>query len=201
MSLRERIKILLASQAATARRQFTALSRREQLLISSAAAVAVFVGVYSVLEPISEAFDHQAVELVEAQGRTKSVSGTLERYLKLKAKREAIEGRYRKVEFEDGALSHLENLIRTKALVASGFTIKDSPSRPFGGNYEQVPLTVRFSTANFEALIDFLNEVVHGPRPLILGRLSLQRSRMGDRLDVELDVSNLRKLSKGAQPN
>jgi hypothetical protein len=59
-----------------------------------------------------------------------------------------------------------------------------------------VPFSVRFSTANLETLIGFLQELVHGQRPLILGRLSLQKSRIGDRFDVDLDVSNLRKANK-----
>ncbi|NDC39813.1 MAG: hypothetical protein EBZ48_17565, partial [Proteobacteria bacterium] len=159
----------LTSQAhgylSRAKQQFAALSRREQSLIVAAALVAGFVGVYSIYEPIGAAFDHQAVELAEAQNRAKSVPGTLERFLKFQAKRDAIEGRYRKVEFEEGALSHLENLIRTKAMISSGFTIKDSSPRPFGGSYEQVPLAIRFSTSNLETLVDFLNEIVHGSRP------------------------------------
>ena len=175
---------------------FKTLSRREQGLICGGVAVLIIMAVYAVYEPVSEALDRQNVALVEAEGRAKGVSGTLERYMKLKARRDAIEGRYRMIEFEEGALSYLETMIRTKAMVTSGFTIKDGPPRPFGKNHEQVPFSVRFSTANLETLIGFLQELVHGQRPLILGRLSLQKSRIGDRFDVDLDVSNLRKANK-----
>ena len=175
---------------------FRKLSRREQGLVGGAFAVLLVVVGYLVYEPIQDSFDHQALALTEARGRTKTVGGTLERYLKLKAKRDSIESRYREVEFKEGALSHLENLIRTKAMVNSGFNIKDSPPRPFGGSYEQVPFSVHFQTSNLDSLIDFLREVVHGPRPLILGKIDLQRSRLGDRLDVDLDISSLRKASK-----
>jgi len=196
MTLRVRLKAAVGGVLGKTQKQLASLSRREQMLITLAVVVAGIMGIYSIYEPISDAFDHQAIALAEAQGRSKSIPGTLEKYLKLKARRDAIESRYRKVEFEEGALSHLENLIRAKALVSSGFTIKDSAPRPFGGNYEQVPFSVRFSTSNLETLVDFLNEVVHGSRPLILGRLALQKSRVGDRLEVELDVSNLRKTTK-----
>ena len=174
--------------------QWHKFSRREHAMIAGAALVLVFTLCYLVYEPIQDAFDAQAVALAEAQGRTRTIGGTLEGYLKLKARRDLIESRYREVEFKEGALSHIENLIRTKALVTSGYTIKDNTPRPFGGSYEQVPYSVRFQISSLSALLDFLKEVVHGPRPLILSRLELQKSRIGDRLDVDLDVSSLRKI-------
>lgn len=196
MSTQSRLIATFGVWKAKAQAGFKSLSRREQALICGGIATLFLMGIYSVYEPVREAFDRQELALVEAEGRSKGVSGTLERYMKLKARRDAIEGRYRMIEFEEGALSYLETMIRTKAMVTSGFTIKDGPPRPFGKNHEQVPFSVRFSTANLETLIGFLQELVHGPRPLILGRLSLQKSRIGDRFDVDLDVSNLRKISK-----
>lgn len=197
MSLLAQLKTAAIDGLGKIQKQILALSRREQLLVALAAVVAVVMGLYSIYEPIRDAFDHQAVELAEAKTRSGSVARTLEQYLKLKARRDTIEGVYRKVEFEEGALSYLDNIIQTKARIPSGqFKILDNPARPFGGNYEQSTFGVRFSTSNLEALVDFLTEVVRGTRPLILGRLSLQKSRLGDRIEVEVDVSSLRKVSK-----
>ena len=180
-----------------AKEQFSKLSRREQGIVAAGVLFVVAMCCYWIYLPISESFAEVNKHFLDAQIRAKASAGALERYLKLKARKDAIETQYREVEFKEGALSHLENLIRNKAGIASGFTIKDGQPRPFSGVYEQLPISMKFSTTNVPALVDFLKEIVHGTRPLILSRMDISKPRRGDRLDVDIDVSSLRKAEVG----
>lgn len=178
---------------AQAKEQWAKLSKREQGILAAGLAFVIFMCAYWIYVPVSEGFQAVEKRFADAQVRARATGGALERYLKLRARKDAIESRYREVEFKEGALSHLENLIRNKAGIASGFTIKDGQPRAFSGGYEQLPISIKFSTTNVPALVDFLKEVVHGSRPLILSRLDISKPRRGDRLEVDIDVSSLRK--------
>ncbi|MBX7145178.1 MAG: hypothetical protein K1X79_12055 [Oligoflexia bacterium] len=184
--LKEQLAKLLAA--------FNALSGREKGLIVAGAAVMCLLGLYKVYEPVQLVFSEQVQEVQKAENDARSASALLERYAKLKARRDAIEREYKEVEFKEGALSHLENMVKNKAGVASGFTIKDSPPVEFGGEYEQTLFSVKFTTTNLPGLVDFLKELSQGPKPMILGKVDIQRSRFADRLETDIDVSSIRKV-------
>ncbi len=170
------------------------MSMREWILIALASLVIVCIALIEIYGAVASYFEDQSVRLTQLETRLGSTNSHLQKYLDLKARRDAIESRYREVEIQEGALSHLENLIKTKAGIAQGlFTIRDSPASPFGGNYEQLPFMVKFNTTNLQALVDFLREVTEGPKPLVLSRLDLNRRRGSDRLDVEVALSSIRR--------
>lgn len=170
------------------------MSTREWGLISVAGAAIVIVLALEAYGQIAAYFNEQALRLNQVEARLGETTNSLQKYLDLKARRDAIESRYREVAVQDDAVSHLENLIKTKAGIQQGlFTIRDSPANPFGGNYEQLPFSVKFNTTNLQALVDFLREVTEGPKPLVLSRLDLNRRRGSDRLDVEISLSSIRR--------
>lgn len=173
---------------------FHALSAREKGLIVAGTFVLFLVGLYKVYEPVRDVFSQQIQDLQKVEGDARSASALLERYSKLKAKRDSIEREYKEVEFKEGALSHLENLVKNKAGVSAGFTIKDSPPVEFGGEYEQTLFSVKFTTTSLPGLVDFLKELSQGPKPMILGKVDIQRSRFADRLETDIDVSSIRKV-------
>ena len=156
--------------------------------------VVAAMAIYQIYEPIRAAFQAQSEQLASIEESMKSVGPNVERYLKLKQRRDAIEEEYKEVEFKEGALSHLENLVRTKAGITSGFTIKDNPPREFGGNYEQTLFSIKLTTTNLQTLIDFLNETINGQRPLIVSKVDIQKSKFADRLEVDVDASSIRRL-------
>lgn len=172
------------------------LSKRERHLLSAPLIVVALLLVYVILyRPVASAFAAQRSELAEADLEIKRISALLDKYTRLRAKRQEIENQYREIEIKEGGLTLLENLIRTKLDAAPGsFTIKerDNPSREFGGNYEQQPFNVRFNTTDLGKLVYFLQEMVHGPKPLILRKIDIRRR--GERLEVDLDVSSIRRI-------
>lgn len=178
----------------TAVARFQGLTKREKAIILVAAVVVAFMGLYQIYEPIRASFRSQSERLATLEANMKGVGLSIERYMKFKARRDKIEEDYKGIEFKEGALSHLENLVRSKAGIATGFTIKDNPPKEFAGNYEQTPFNIKFTTTNLESLIEFLKELARGPRPLIISKIDLQKSRFADRLEVDVDASSIRRI-------
>lgn len=170
------------------------LTTRERLLISLAGFAAASIGVIQVFGAVSEEFAIQERALARAKSEQQEVLEKLARYSQLKVRREAVEERFKEVEIKEGVRSQIENLMRTKANVTGGYTIKDGPVSEFGGNYELAPFSVRFTVQSLPGLVAFLEELVHGPRPLVLSELDLKRPRTGERIDVSLEVSSIRKI-------
>ena len=174
----------------------TKLSKRERLLIGLPIPIVLVILIYSLLySPIAEAFATQQQEVEAAQLEIKSVALLLEKFKVLRSRRQELETRYREIEIKEGGLTLLESLIRAKLDPPPGsFTIKEggAPSREFGGNYEQQNFVVDFTTGDLGKLVGFLQEVVHGSKPLILKRLEMRKQ--GERLHVVLDVSSIRRI-------
>ena len=189
--LKERIQPHLTR----AKEIYVALSPREKNLLVGGVSVLLIISVMIVNRPISSRFEEQSLELIKVQQDAHNIANELNRYQRLIQRRAEIEQDFKSVEIREGALSHLEGLIRSKAGIEQGqFTIKDQPPKPFGNQYEQAFFTVNFNTTNYPRLIDFLEELVDGPKPLVIKRLDLKRSRGGDRLEVELEISSITKV-------
>lgn len=176
--------------------EYARFSARERALVIAATSTVFIIASYLVYEPIANAFSGQAMAIADAEQNVKRISLELERYAKYETRRREIESRYKEVEIKEGALSYLETLLKEKGGVRSGFTIKDSPGREFGGDFEQVSFSVKFSTTDYERLLQFLKELVYGARPLILSKLDVQMNRRQTALDVDLEVSTIRRTTK-----
>ena len=174
--------------------KFKALTQREKIIIIVAVCAAVFMGLYQIYEPIRESFKAQTAKLVTLDENMRGVGVSIERYMKLKARRDKIEAEYKGIEFKEGALSHLETMLRSKSGITNGFQIKDNQPKEFAGNYEQTPFNIKFTTVSLDSLIDFLKELTHGPRPLIVSKIDLQKSKFADRLEVDIDASSIKRV-------
>ncbi|RIL09570.1 MAG: hypothetical protein DCC75_06240, partial [Proteobacteria bacterium] len=139
----------------------------------------------------------QEQRLSTAKNDIETVALGLVRYNKLIARRQAIEDTYSKMEFSEGALSYLDKLVREKAGIVGGDPIKAMRPKPFAGKYEQDPFTIRFTITDLPRLVDFLFELVRGPRPMILASLDLKRRAAGDALEATMDVASIRKAKQG----
>jgi hypothetical protein len=178
--------------------EYQKLSRRERTIIALLGVVAGCMGLWMAYEPIGQRFDEQWVRLEKATETVRTSSASLERYVKLKSRRDMIEREYRGVEIKEGAYAHIENLIRTKLGLSSGFTIKDSSPKSMGGNFEQTTYTVKFPVPTLQPLVDLLKEIVNGQRPLLLSSLEITKTRRGDLLDVSFEVVSIRESAAGA---
>jgi hypothetical protein len=189
----------VASTIAALSTQYKNLSSRERSIIGVLVVIAGLMGAWGIYEPVAERFREQWGRLEKTLETVKTSSASLERYTKLKARRDMIEREYRGVEIKEGAYAHLENLIRTKLGLSGGFTIKDSSPKSMGGNFEQITYTVKFSTPTLQPMVDLLKEVVNGQRPLLLSSLEVVKTRRGDSLDATFEVVSIRE-SSGAVP-
>jgi len=172
--------------------EYAKLSRRERFILAGLGGVVVFIAAWGVYEPTRDLFADQRLRLEKTLEAVQTSSSSLERYVKLKARRDLIEREYRGVEIKEGVYAHLENLIRTKLGLSSGFTIKDTPPKSMGGNFEQITYSMKFTTPTLQPIVDLLKEVVHGQRPLLLSSLDIVKRPRGDTLDVSIDVVSIR---------
>lgn len=175
-----------------AKRYITGLSARERVLLIAAIIVVVVLAISSIVPAISQAFSKQSADIEAFNKQMSLVVESLGRYSKLEARRKEIEDAYREVEISEGILTYLEQLIKSKAGIEQGHSINPRETRPFGNKFEQASVTVKFTIVDLKRLVQFLEELVHGSKPFILGRLEIKRRPAGDSLEVELDVSSIR---------
>lgn len=171
---------------------FQKLSSREQQLIILAALAVTVMLVYGVGNKTYQAFETINSNLSYANEELTTVSNLLSQYSKAKSQRDRIENEFRSVEFKEGELTYLEELIKKKLNLNSGFTITPRAVTKFGINYEQHPFTVKFSLSDLKLIMEFLNEIVSGPQPLLLTRLDIRMTRNGETLEVDMDVSSIK---------
>jgi hypothetical protein len=168
------------------------LSRREKILVLLGGLFVLVSAGNIVYEPVREAFIAQETRYDETAQQLQYVAAALSRYQKLQVRRDEIEKDFREVEIEEGALSYLEDLVKTKAGVVNP-QISPRDIREFGSEYEQAPFLIRFPIVDLSRLVQFLEELVQGKKPFILASLDIKRRPAGDSLDIELEVSSLRR--------
>lgn len=166
---------------------------RERMLAILALCAGIVVISSEIISSIQETFRLQEVRQEQALNEIDLASAALFRYTTLKTRQRAIEEAYKQVEIEGPVPSYLEKLLREKAGVATGFTINGKASRQFGGNYEQTPYTIRFTTVDMTRLIEFLKELTEGPRPVLLASIAIKPRPARDSLDVELEISSIKR--------
>lgn len=176
------------------RKAYDNFSGREQMLLVGGLGIFLLLATMAIVQPIQNLFSEQSLQLVEAENNVREMASAINRYQRLVQRRTEIERDFQSVEIKESALSLLEGLIKGKAGISQGaFTIKEQAPKPFGNNYLQTFFAVKFSTTDYPRLIDFLQEMVDGPKPLVLKRLDVKRNRGGDKLDVDLEVSSITK--------
>lgn len=181
-------------------RQLKGLTTRERSIIGVLLVGLAVAALYWFATQVQTLFAAQAERLTAAESAVEKLDDNLGRYVKLKAHRDEIERTYRGVEIKEGVYAHIEGLLRTKLGLSSGFTIKDSPAKDIGRNFEQTTYTVDLEVGGIQAIVEFLSEVVHGPRPLLLSRLEIRKTPRGDKLIVGFDVINIREKSPEPSP-
>ena len=173
------------------------LSAREKHIILAAVLFFLSCGAYYTGTAVTQSFSLISGDIIQSERDLETVSVLLSQYSKIRAQRDQIEQEYKSVEFKEGVLSYLEDLIRRKLGLTSGFTITPRAPAAFGGSYQQVPFTIKLTVSDFKALLSFLSDLISGPQPLLMTRLDIRTSRNGESLDVDLDVSSISQ-AKGA---
>lgn len=172
---------------------FRALSIRERSIVVAGAVLILAIGADQLYSPIEEIFAEQAEKLAAFQRNATATPAVVERYARLRSRREQLEKRFKEIEFKEGALSYIENLVRQQPGVAPGFDIREGSAKSFGKFYQQQPYLVRFQTTNATGLVEFLKSVARGERSLLISKLEIQKPRRGDRLEVDLELNTIRK--------
>ena len=173
---------------------FKGLTGREKQGLAFMAIVLGILVIYVLAGNINSTFSNLDQDLTAANEELTQVSTLLTQYSKVKAQRDRIENEFRSVEFKEGELTYLEDLIRRKLGLTGGFSITPKGVSKFGANYEQHLFTVKFAINDLKLVMDFLNDIVSGPQPLLLTRLDIKVTRNGESLDIDMDVSSIKEV-------
>ena len=168
------------------------MQSRERFLAIAAIGIGIFIAGNEAITAIQETFKEQEVRLEKSLSEMDLTSAALSRFATLKLRQRSIEDAYKEVEMDGPVLSYLEKLLKEKAGIASGFTIRDKPSRQFGGGYEQTPYTIKFTTVDLPRLLEFLKELSEGRRPVLLASIDIKPRPAHDSVDVELEISSIK---------
>lgn len=170
-------------------------SAREQTALGALAAVLCGICLYQVYESISTVFTDQAVKMEKANTDRRVLAFVLEKNFKLELRKKAIEKAYQQVQVIDEPLAQLESLLKSKSAVDRSFSINDAEPKRFGGSYEQHSFTVRFNISDYSQLVELLKELTGGPKPFMLKEIRISKTRGGQRLEVGLEVSSIKRLA------
>ena len=192
MAWKEQLHTALAPLQQRATTYYRGLSGREQQILVACGAIIVVALVSWGWGAATEAFDDQYRRIAQVEQQLSKLASEVDQYSKWKGRKDAIEKRFRQVEIKEGVASYLETLLRTKAEVSKGFSIKDLGASEFGKDFQQESYSVTFSTSNLAALVAFLKELTFGERPVVLSRLDLEMPSHRTALDVRLEVAAIR---------
>lgn len=172
------------------------LARREQVIVVGGMLVLVVLLLQvMVIDPVASYLQAQREELELVRKDMQALPHVLARYQRLVRRQDNIEKLYQKIELSEGAFAHLEDLVKNKAgIPAASFDIKEDMPIKFGNQYEQIPYRIRFKITDYPRLIDFLQEVVHGSKPLIISTIDMRKSRLGDHIQVDMQVNGVRRV-------
>lgn len=175
---------------------FNNFSVREKFLAIGGVVVLILIGLDTLATPLLEKSKAQQLLLKKATDNLAILPNQLEKFQALYLRQQKIEKEFQQVSFKGGVLSHLEELIRTKAMVDSptNYKINPLPEKPFSTDYRQEPFRVEIFTTSEADLKVFLNELVNGKRPLVLTRIDIKKAPNQSRLIVQLDISNFQKI-------
>lgn len=158
------------------KQKFLNLSAREQFLVFATVAICLIYVLNFALENISNLNTVQKERLNVAERDLNAMPNVVERHMALKLRQKSAEKEFENIKLSDGALAHIENLIKDVAGIPQGYLIKDKAPQKFSEKYQQLPFQVTFNTTDFERLINFLMELENGEKPLILSSLNLTKS-------------------------
>lgn len=176
-------------------KKYEAFSARERKMILLGTFAVFFVIFVKGVKVSKAGLEEQEMEFQKTKADLSLASGLLKSYQKLKLKRDDIEKYYEKLEFNEGALSYLDALIKQKLgdAVKQNFNITPRPPQPFGLTFELNPFSIKFTVPSLEKLTEFLKEAVSGANPMFITKLDMTKNYRGDGLDVEVELSCIQK--------
>jgi len=184
----------LSKYIALGKAQFNRFSAREKTLVLVTFFGMVFWGFFELYEPVKDIFQKQKFELEAVDKDLLSVSGLLERYVSLKAQRDAIEKQNAAIAFEEGVKTFLEELKKKHLGDNSRLDIKDLAISPFGTGYELAPFSVSImNVTNLPGFVNMLKEMIEGNKALSVSELDMKKA--GASINVRLEVISIRKAS------
>lgn len=180
------------------------MSTREKTIVAALALVVGLSVTYSIAERILVGLGEQDRRVEMVAKELELLPRQLEVFKGLQARKDSVEKLYEKVQFKEGVVAHLENLIKNTAKVTTegDYNISSKATAEIGGRFERTSLTVTLFTNQMANLVEFLKLLAEGERPLVVDKLAVvrQKRRGVDQLGVDLSVSSFSRLGTSEPP-
>ena len=171
------------------------LSEKQRQLIIAVILLLIALGGIWLVAPIQSAFRRQSAQMAAAARDIKALPTVFQQYIELESQKSALEKEYQEVRIpEDQAVGIIEALIKNTAGIKEGFSVREPSIRDLGGDYKKLSVTVsNLRVNNFPKFVEFLDQIVSGPKTFLLERIDINRSSMGDFFLVSLDISSIQR--------
>jgi hypothetical protein len=177
---------------------YSTRSEREKYLIIGGGITLIVLLAYSfIYTPIIELIDEQKQAIELAEREIKALPFVIARYDKLRQRKAENEKLYSSMNMPEGAMTFLEDLLKNKAgLEASSFSIDPpQPATKITDEYEQQLFRISLKTTDYVKLIEFLEELTYGKKPMIISRLEIRKNEAADSLQASIIVNSIKRIS------
>lgn len=177
---------------------YNALSKRERVLLvlGVVGVVGIAFYLYGILT-VLELFSSQSKRMADVKQALDVTPDMLARYGKLLGRRKEIESFYDKINLKEAPLTHIENLLKTKANATPGsYTVQPRAFPDFAGKYEHTGFIIKFTSSNLDSLVTFLRELTKGQQPMLLTQINIERQISSNTLSVTVEVSGFQRSTK-----
>jgi hypothetical protein len=150
------------------------LAPRERLLLGTAAAAAVLVLLWLVASTLGERRQLLAAQIAASERELTEMATLRDRYVRLRAERDAIQRRLAAGGADFSLFSHLEGVSRT-ALSPDRVAAMNPSTRAVSDELQEEDVEMRLSAVSLRDMVSLLYRVEKTDLPLLVSRLQMKK--------------------------
>ena len=178
-----------------AKEQAAKLPEQQRQWLIVLAPFLLLLGIFLIFSPLQSLFQDQTTQITATTRDIRALPALFHEYTELAKRKNTLEKEYQEVRIQEGELvGQVEALIKNTAGIKEGFSVREPTTRELGGNYKKLSVTVsNLRVSNFPKFVEFLDQLVSGDKRLLLERIDINKSSLGDFLLVSLDISSIQR--------
>jgi hypothetical protein len=150
------------------------LSPRERVLVGGAAAVTVLLLLWLVATMIGDRRQTLQAQIASSERDLKEMVGLRDRYLRLRAERDAVQRRLATGGADFSLFSHLEGVSR-EALAPDRVSAMNPSTRSVSDDLQEEDVEMRLSGVSLRDMVGLLYRVEKSDTPLLVSRLQMKK--------------------------
>lgn len=174
---------------------FVKATPREKALVFLLLCTALFVLITSIVGTVSDAFAKQEKKLKHVETLRKALPYRLSEYIHLDARKKEIESEYKDLKGMDDMRAEFEKLLKKHSSVQQDrLKIEAKDAKKFADKYKQEPFKINFTISDYSTLVEILETLDNGEKPIIIKSLDIAKNPYGNSLNIELNLIVLRRV-------